>query len=306
MSKTKTKKANNFTITLLFLIVVFLPLVSCFSQTDINEKTDTPVIIPYRIDGKNTIPKDSDLKEIQPIKLINHKGCSLIAPENTLPAYRLSKQMGYSYVETDIHFTKDSVAVCLHDSNINRTARKINGDIPEKGIRISNITYEEALQYDFGSWKSEKYKGTKIPTFEQFIRLCRELHLFPYVEIKHGNLCTDTQLRSLEDTVMKYNMENAVTFIGFDCTCLEKLGVLCPASRLGILCKRPMHLDFRRICNMKTDTNEVFISSRLDCAEGIVEFCRAYQIPLEVWVVDSPKDYERLNPYISGVITNCL
>jgi Ca2+-binding EF-hand superfamily protein len=32
------------------------------------------------------------------------------------------------------------------------------------------MTYAEVSQYDFGSWKSAEYTGTKIPTFDEFIK----------------------------------------------------------------------------------------------------------------------------------------
>ena len=51
-------------------------------------------------------------------KSVNHKGYNTLAPENTLPAFELSAQKGYQYVETDISFTKDGVPVLLHNSNI--------------------------------------------------------------------------------------------------------------------------------------------------------------------------------------------
>ena len=45
---------------------------------------------------------------------VNHKGYNTKAPENTLPAFERSAEMGYRYVETDISFTKDGVPVLLH------------------------------------------------------------------------------------------------------------------------------------------------------------------------------------------------
>ena len=44
-----------------------------------------------------------------PVRSINHRGYNTVAPENTLPAYELSKENGFQIVETDIAFTKDGV-----------------------------------------------------------------------------------------------------------------------------------------------------------------------------------------------------
>lgn len=110
------------------------------------------------------------------VKAINHRGYSTIAPENTLEAYRLSKQMGFNYVEADVSFTSDGVPVLLHDETIDRTSDGTGA--------IGSMTFEQVRAYDFGSWKSEDYAGAKIPSFEEFILLCRNLSLKPYIELK--------------------------------------------------------------------------------------------------------------------------
>ena len=65
---------------------------------------------------------------------VNHRGYSTVAPENTLPAYKLSKKMGFDYVETDVCFTSDNIPVLLHDGTIDRTSNG-SGD-------IDNMTFE--------------------------------------------------------------------------------------------------------------------------------------------------------------------
>ena len=151
------------------------------------------------------------------VKSINHRGYSKTAPENTLPAYQLSKEMGYDYVEADISFTKDGVPVLLHDGKINRTARRADGSKLNKGISINSITYEEALDYDFGIWKGKEYKGTKIPTFEEFLALCKDLELHPYIELKENGAYTRDQIEGLVEMVegkgMQYDETGTDIFI---------------------------------------------------------------------------------------------
>ena len=72
------------------------------------------------------------------INSVNHRGYG-DAPENTLSAYRLSKEMGFTMVETDVSFTKDGQAVLLHDDTVNRTS-----NIDSKGkVKISDLTLDE-------------------------------------------------------------------------------------------------------------------------------------------------------------------
>lgn len=107
------------------------------------------------------------------IKLQAHRGVSTEAPENTLPAIELAAHQAYSIAEVDVSVTKDGKFVLLHDETINRTAR-LKGAAPGEPLRISDITYEEALAYDFGSWFSKKYEGTPIPLFDDVLEYARE------------------------------------------------------------------------------------------------------------------------------------
>lgn len=264
------------------------------------------VIIPYIIDGRVQSNSQAGKENIWVLKLISHRGFSSEAPENTLPAYRLSKEKGYGYVETDVQFTKDQVAVCLHDKEINRTARLMDGRALNRRVRISDITYEQARTYDYGSWKSEKYKGTPILTFAQFIRTCDGLALHPYVELKAPAFDSDEKFRRVADIIAANDMNEKVTFISFKYEYLEKIGALCPSARLGFLYDRRSRLDMKRLLKLKNPENEVFVDAEVSAFRRILRTCRENDVPLEVWTVDDVHDLDNMDRYISGVTTNCI
>ncbi|MCW1931935.1 glycerophosphodiester phosphodiesterase [Pararhodobacter zhoushanensis] len=51
---------------------------------------------------------------------IAHRGGSLEAEENTLPAFARAVAMGYRHVETDVHLTRDGEVVIHHDPTLAR------------------------------------------------------------------------------------------------------------------------------------------------------------------------------------------
>lgn len=53
--------------------------------------------------------------------IIAHRGASAYAPENTLSAFEKAISMGATIIETDVHQTKDSVVVIMHDLSVDRT-----------------------------------------------------------------------------------------------------------------------------------------------------------------------------------------
>ena len=44
-----------------------------------------------------------------------HRGASALAPENTLEAFRLAVELGATGLESDVHVSKDGVAILVHD-----------------------------------------------------------------------------------------------------------------------------------------------------------------------------------------------
>ena len=111
---------------------------------------------------------------------IAHRGASSYAPEHTLEAYRLAITQGADYVEQDLQVTKDAILVCLHDLTLERTTN-VEEVFPdrsrqESGARrwhVSDFTLAELKRLDAGSWFSDKFKGARIPTFQEAIDTVR-------------------------------------------------------------------------------------------------------------------------------------
>ncbi len=49
-----------------------------------------------------------------------HRGFSAAEPENSMAAFAAAVALGYRYVETDVHATRDGVAVAFHDATLDR------------------------------------------------------------------------------------------------------------------------------------------------------------------------------------------
>lgn len=232
-------------------------------------------------------------KSSSAVKGVNHRGFA-DAPENTLSAYRLSKEKGFAYVECDVSFTSDGVAVLLHDSTVDRTSNGTGS--------ISTMTFSAVRSLDFGSWKSSKYAGEKIPTFEEFIVLCKRLGLHPYIELKAG---TETQIKGLYDTVRLHGMKGNVTWISFNTAYLGYIRDVDTKARLGYVVDSVDSSVISKAMQLATAYNEVFI----DCSGGnananAVQLCADADLPLEVWTVNTESAILALNGYVSGVTSD--
>lgn len=266
-----------------------------------------PVLIDGKINGTfdpsaiNSVINEK-LWENNVVKSINHRGYLDVAPENTLPAFHMSKEKGYKYVETDVQFTSDNVAVLLHDTTINRTARNNDGTELSTTVNIADITYEQALQYDFGIWKGAAYAGTRLPTFMEFIVACKRLGLHPYIELKLG---TETQINALYHTVKKCGMAKNVTWISYNPALLGYIKNASSTARLGYLVSSMTSAIITEAHRLETGTNEVFIDadSISIVTDSNVETLISEDLPMEVSAFGT-NNILSLNDYITGITNN--
>lgn len=99
------------------------------------------------------------------IQITSHRGFSMQAPENTLPALEAAIESLADYVEIDVQETKDGELVIFHDRNLKRIAGN--------GRKIKDFTYAELQVMDFGAWFSDEYKETRILTLAQALETCK-------------------------------------------------------------------------------------------------------------------------------------
>jgi glycerophosphoryl diester phosphodiesterase len=226
-----------------------------------------------------------------------HRGLSAEAPENTLPAFVLAKKKGFNIVETDVAFTADGVAVLLHDSTVDRTSNGTGN--------INTLTFEQVRAMDFGSWKGSKYAGTQIPTFEEFIALCKKISLQPYIEIKDNGTYTEAQVQSLVDVVRSYGMTDKVVWLSFYYTpYLQYVHAYEPNAKLLVNTTTITENVIQKAENLR-GTNEVYIGAS-SYTDGEIELCKAANIPLVVGVFDTEDEILNIPPYIMGVTSNKL
>lgn len=260
-------------------------------------------LFPYICDGKFMGQDMTDyidlsranVRDGHPVRAVAHRGYSADAPENTLPSYRMAKRKGFNYAECDVSFTKDGVAVLLHDSTVDRTS---NGS-----GNIAGLTYGEAKAMDFGSWKGEEYTGTTIPTFEEFVALCRAIGLRPYIEVKEG---TEAQIKGLVDTVIRYGLREEATWISFSKSSLSYIKAADDKARLGYVVDAIDESVIATAQSLQTDKNDVFIDCAAGNAAAGVGLCTAARIPLEVWTVNDEGVLQGLPDYVSGVTSDKL
>ena len=143
------------------------------------------------------------------IMMAAHRGDKDCRPENTLPAFRHAIELGSDGIETDIHQTKDGVLVMMHDHTVDRTTDGTG--------KVCEMTLAEIRALDAGIKKGEEYRGTKVPTFEEFLDtvepypdLLLNLEIKDYPEVE-GDSCYGTADKVIE-AVERRGMGDRIMF----------------------------------------------------------------------------------------------
>jgi glycerophosphoryl diester phosphodiesterase len=110
------------------------------------------------------------------VHVCGHRGNSMHAPENTLPALESARRQGASSCEIDVMLSRDREIVLCHDELLDRTT-------DGKG-KVGDHDLEALKMLDAGAWFSPEFAGTRIPTLAETIEAARVLGLGLVVEIK--------------------------------------------------------------------------------------------------------------------------
>jgi glycerophosphoryl diester phosphodiesterase len=109
-------------------------------------------------------------------RVIGHRGAAAAAPENTLAGFRRAAAEGAAGGEFDAKLTADGRVVLFHDDTLDRTT---DGHGP-----VAQTSFDALQRLDAGAWLGPQWKGVRIPTLEESLRLLFELGLEANIEIK--------------------------------------------------------------------------------------------------------------------------
>lgn len=105
-------------------------------------------------------------------------------PTNSIQSICYAHEHGFNAIRISVLWTKDDVCVLCHDDLITKWAKKNDGSDITEQVRISELTYEQLKDYDFGVQYAQKYKGLKIAKLRDVLKLTKMLNMFLKIELK--------------------------------------------------------------------------------------------------------------------------
>lgn len=136
-----------------------------------------------------------------------HRGFSVIAPENSMPAYGAAIALGAEEIELDIWPTADGEIVSCHDRTLERVS-------DGQGL-ITDKTFDELRKYDFGVKFGEKFRGLKILRFEDILKkfatqTVMNVHVKP---LSYTEPYPEDIIKKIIALIKKYDNEKYVYFM---------------------------------------------------------------------------------------------
>jgi len=135
---------------------------------------------------------------------IAHRGASGHAPEHTMVAYELGKEMHGDFIEIDLQLTADEEIVVFHDDYVDR--------VTNKSGEVESFTLKQLKQLDVGSWFNKKHPSRASAAFEDLrvVTLEEILDYFGddlnyYLEIKETENI-DLLLKKLYEILHDYDL----------------------------------------------------------------------------------------------------
>jgi glycerophosphoryl diester phosphodiesterase len=239
--------------------------------------------------------------------VIAHRGCSAIAPENTLPAFERALAAGADLVELDYHHSKDGALVVLHDYTLDRTTEATNR-WGGKGLKIADRPLADLRELQAGLWFKPPHPGVSLPTLDEALDVIQRSGV-TLIERKAGDAAACAKLLRARGLI------NHVVVQAFDWDYLRDFRRLEPNQILGAL-GPPSTRNGKKVEKMEKFLNPVWLDEIKSFGAQAVVWNKqvdaatvkaAHERGLKVWVYtinDEATARQLLVMGVDGIITD--
>ena len=220
--------------------------------------------------------------------VIAHRGASGYAPENTMSAFRLAREMRAEMIELDIMLTADGVPVAFHDDDLAKTT-------DEEGA-ISLRTLAELRELEAGAWFAEEFDGEPIPTLDEVLEWASgrmSLNIEIKTEAWRASLEQSVEPRVV-DAVRRHGMERHVLFSSFDYRVVARLKELAPEIPTAVLYEKTQSAGRDPVRTVRDLGADAFNCSWRELTPEWLAGLKSAGIPVFVYTVNDPRRMRRL------------
>ena len=228
--------------------------------------------------------------------IIAHRGASLYAPENTLPAFQLAILQGADAIELDVKLSADGQVVVIHDQTIDRTTGE-NG-------RVRELSLEVLRSLDAGSHFDISFQGAQIPTLVEVLDIISQ-RSFLNIELTNYDKITDNLPEKVAYLINRHNLKRRILFSSFNPIALVRIHRLLPEVPIGLLSLPGKGGAWARSCIGKLIPYSSLHCEQSDVTTKLVSRTQAKGKKLFVYTVNREEDiYRMFTIGVDGIFTD--
>lgn len=228
-------------------------------------------------------------------KIWAHRGASAYAPENTMQAFQLAREMGADGFELDVHLTKDGHLVVAHDETVDRCSDGTG--------RIIDKTLKQLSELDFSKGFS-RFSPARIPSLLQVLEYARDYDLTVNIELKTDRIMYRNIEKKAIELVNSLNMRDKVIFSSFNHYSIKLVKQIEPSANIGILYTEAMIDPCLYACHLKAEAIHPYYLT-LMVPETVVG-CKKHNVKIHTWTVNDKEHIAWLvKEGVDAIITDC-
>jgi glycerophosphoryl diester phosphodiesterase len=221
---------------------------------------------------------------------VAHRGDSERAPENTYPAFAKALAAGVRRLELDVRFSHGDVPVLMHDPTVDRTTNGTG--------EVSALTLDQIRALDAGSWFGTRYRGTRVPTLFEVLKLAKSKGANVMTELKTQP--TEAQMAQFLDRVRWLSMSRDIIVTSFSEDTITAVRAAVPDLRTAII-DGPGYREPASVLEF----GRTYVVNAWSVTRTRTATWRRAGINVRAWTVDSLKGWSRMaNDQAGAVITN--
>jgi len=231
--------------------------------------------------------------------LFGHRGCSTIAPENTIAAFQKILDFKIPGVELDIQMCRTGELVVFHDSNLKR--------ITGADVEISTLDYSAIQKLDAGSLFSSAFPNERIPLFDDVLDLF-DGTIYLDIEIKNPNRYAGEVEEKVARTIRRRNLIDQTIVSSFNPYSIREVRKIDPTISTALIYSRHPDVPWRLRNGGGRFLGKPDILKpdyRLLNPRSIFWKSTVFGYPIITWTTDDPeKTAAILDNGVAGVISN--
>ena len=173
------------------------------------------------------------------VMLYAHRGSSVLAPENTMPAFELALKYGADIMEIDVRLSRDGHVVVFHDERLDRTTNGRGRVIDSSLAQLQAL--DAGYRFVDPDGQSFRDKGTRVMSLTQMFEQLPDTPI--NIDIKDNS---NKAAAAVADTIDKANRHTTVNVGSFHAPALEHFRQLLPQVTTAATQAEVAQLYFKR------------------------------------------------------------